>query len=211
MMRSRAVQISLAALLAAQPLSGCLTLAAVHQMQEQREYERRNAFDASAHDWSLKPGEPVTGQLTLTAAYERQQGAIKSIAEETQTYHGLAVRLVPDTPHMRTLLLREYGLIARARGDWRDTLAGTTERWAGPEAASVAYVREAACGPEGVFTFSPAPAGRYLLQGQVRPISGRSAFIANGLVLQPVTLEAGQPLNVHIRSDVWRNGVLTPR
>ncbi len=137
-MRSRAFHISLAALLAALPLSGCLTLAAGHQLQEQREYERRNAFDADAHDWSLKPGAPVTGQLTLTAAYERQQGALKSIPEETLTCQGRSVRLIPDTPHMRALLEREYGLRVKARGDWRDTLAGTADRWAWPEATSAA-------------------------------------------------------------------------
>lgn len=210
-MRSRAFRTSLAALVAALPLSGCLTLAAVHQLQEQRAHERRNAFDAAAHDWAMAPGEPVTGRLTLTAAYERQQGALRRIPEEILTCQGRSVRLVPDTPHMRALLEREYGLRAKVRGDWRDTLAGTANRWAWPEAASASYVREAACGPEGVFAFSSAPVGGYLLQAQVRPTSGRSASIASDLVLQPVTLEAGRPLDVHIQSDVWRDGVLTPR
>lgn len=172
-MRSSAWRVSLVGVVAALSLSGCLTLAAVQQLQEQREFEARSAFEAATHDWALAPGDPVAGRLTLTASYRRgYDGRIEAIPDEILTCEGLSVRLIPDTPHMRTLLLQAYGLIARARGDWRDTLAENTDRWAWPEAASVAYVREAACGPEGVFTFSPAPAGRYLLQGQVRPSPG---------------------------------------
>lgn len=211
-MRSRAFHVSLAALLAAIPLSGCLTLAAVHQVQEQRDYERRSAFDAAAHDWAQVPGEPLAGRLTLTASYRRGYGGvIETISDEILTCENLSVRLIPDTPHMRWLIEQQHRLLVTPRGDWRDGLTETPERWAWPEATSMHYVRETICGSDGAFAFRSVPAGAYLLLAQLHPTAERASYVQSDIVLKPVKVEAGHPLDIHIRSADWLAGPLTPR
>jgi len=211
-MWSRAWCLSLIGVVTALPLSGCLTLAAVHQLQEQREYERRSAFDAAAHDWALAPGEPVAGRLVLTASYRRGYGGrVEAIPDEILTCEGLSVRLIPDTPHMRWLIEQQYRLIVADRGDWRDGLGETPQGWVWPEAATARYVRETRCGPNGAFTFASPPPGPYLLLAQLHPTAERADFIQSDLVLKPVDLKTRRPLDVHIRSRDALQGPMTPR
>lgn len=198
-------------MLTALPLSGCLTLAAVHQLHEQREFERLSVFDAKAHDWALAPGAPITGRLTLTASYRQGYGGVvEPIPDETLTCEQLSVRLIPDTPHMRWLLERQHRLVVTERGDWRDGFSDQPERWSWPEAASASYIRETACGAGGAFSFPSVPAGRYLLLAQLHPTAERTPLVQNDIVLKPVTVEAGVPLDVHIRSRSALHGPLTP-
>ncbi len=211
-MRTRAFFTSLAIILAAMPLSGCLTLAAVHQLQEQREFERLNIFAASEHDWALAPGSPVAGRLTLTASYRRGYGgAIEPIPDETLTCEDLSLRLIPDTPHMRWLIERQHRLLANSRGDWRSGFGAPLGPWAWPEAASIAYVRETTCGPGGDFAFPSLPTGPYLLLSQLHPTAELASLGASDIVLKPVVVEVGERLDVRIRSRDALHGPLTPR
>jgi hypothetical protein len=211
-MKSRALSISLAVMLTALPLSGCLTLAAVHQLHEQHEFERRNAFDPSAHEWALAPGAPIAGRLTLTASYRQgYSGVVEPIPDETLTCEQLFIRLIPDTPHMRWLLERQHRLIVTERGDWLNGFSEQPERWSWPEAASASYIRETTCGTGGAFSFPSVPAGPYLLLAQLHPTAERAPLVQNDIVLKSVMVKAGAPLNVHIRSRNALHGPLTPR
>ncbi|WP_427791258.1 hypothetical protein [Brevundimonas diminuta] len=210
-MRSRAFSISLAVLLTALPLSGCLTLAAVHQLHEQREFERRNAFDARAHDWALASGATVIGRLAVTTNYQRRNGVIENIPTQTLHCANLLVRLIPDTTHMRDLMAREYSLLIKTQGDYHDNYIDTATRWSWPEPESANYIRETTCGPEGEFTFPATPSGHYLLFAQVHPTADRAAEVSFDTVLKPVFIESGHPLDVRILTGVWRDGIIQPQ
>jgi hypothetical protein len=198
------------AMMAATPLSGCMTAAALYQHHEAEELERLRVFHPEEHAWVLAPGAPVQGRLTLTANYRYGYGSkIERMTAETLTCQNRLVWLVPDTPHMRWLMNWEYGLSPDARGDWRDGLS-VSRKQAWPEPKSRDYVRQATCGEDGSFAFPDTAPGRYLLLGQITPDSERASFVPFDYVLKPVEVKVGEALTVHIRSDDWVAGPLLP-
>lgn len=187
-----------------------MTAAALYQQHENEDLERLRVFHPEEHAWALTSGAPVQGRLTLTANYRYGYGRkIERMAEETLTCENHFVWLVPDTPHMRWLMNREYSLSSDTRGDWRDGMAvGRKPTW--PEPKSRDYVHQATCGPDGSFHFPDTAPGRYLLLAQITLDSERASFVPFDYVLKPVEVIGGEALDVHIRSDDWVAGPLLP-
>lgn len=188
-------------------LSGCLTLAAVQRAQEEQTAARLRPFNAEEHAWALGKGAAVTGAVVLDTmwseySYGRQLPAVRKVL----TCEGRAVRLIPDTPHMRWMLDRRYMLPTDDRGYWSDSLI-LSSNWSWP-AESRAVVREAICGPGGAFRFDDVPDGPYLVMALIE--APQEWETTSDTVLKPVVVRARDGMaHLDVRlEDSWLDGAV---
>lgn len=207
-MTARRLAVRLAAL-AVLPLltSGCLTAAALHLAQEERENARLRVFDPAAHLWAQSPGQPVTGRVRIIAPrLSAPRGGygppVPTARTETLTCAGLRVRLIPDSEHMRWQVERTGRLQVERGGYWRDGFGIPGDAWDWPT-GSAAFVRETRCGSDGTFAFDSVSDGPWLVMAEVSPPEYYASTVRADWVVKPVAVRGSAPLNVDIGSDSW--------
>lgn len=188
-------------------LSGCLTLAAVQRAEEEQTAARLLPFHLAEHAWAMGTGATVTGTVVLDTrwseySYGRQLPAVRKVL----TCAGRAVRLIPDTPHMRWMLERRYMLSTNDRGYWSNSPI-LSSNWSWP-VESRPVVRESLCGPAGAFRFDNVPDGPYLVMALIE--APQASETRSDTVLKPVVVRARDGrahLDVRLE-DSWLDGAV---
>lgn len=195
--------------------SGCLTAAALHLAQEERENARLRVFDPAEHAWALARGGPVTGRVLIITPALRPPPAgygppVPTARTETLTCAGLRVRLIPDSEHMRWQVEWTSRLKVERGGYWTDGFGIPADAWDWP-AESAAFVRETRCGADGTFAFDNVPDGPWLVMAEINPPEYYASTVRADWVVKPVTVRGGAPLNVDLGSDSWVSQLEPPQ
>ncbi len=193
-------KILLAATLAALtvPASGCMTAAALYIAHEERENARLSEPAPAEYAWASAPGVRVTGVVHLpTSLTKPYPGGVGRGPAEVLTCEGHPVRLIPDTPHLRFVLDREFGMRVEGGGMWRDGFVRPDWDW---PAESADAIRETTCTTGGAFVLDNVPDGDWLVMAQIDPPAYDSRITSTDTVLKAVTIRSqGRPVHLDVK------------
>ena len=179
-------------------LSGCMTAAALYVAQEEKEMERLSQPAPSDYAWAAAPGVAVSGVVRLpTAQTQPFPGGVRNGPREILTCASHRVRLIPDTPHLRYVLEREFDLRVEGGGYWRNGFVN--EGWDWP-AESAAAIRETTCDADGAFALDNIPDGDWLVMAEIDPPSYDAGITDTDTVLKAVTVQSqGRPVRLDVQ------------